>query len=103
MVYPSGEVETSSALIARGVQQLFRMVYPSGEVETYGSSLALLSVGGSGWFIHPGKLKRRPEVTCGRRGQGSGWFIHPGKLKRERHDCRSAKVVVPDGLSIRGS
>ncbi len=58
------------------------MVYPSGEVETRSPRPEPSVRGCSGWFIHPGKLKRCIDPTCWRPWwPSSGWFIHPGKLK----------------------
>ncbi len=82
------------------------MVYPSGEVET-GDSVprGLHACPGSGWFIHPGKLKRGwLGWWVIKSAPGSGWFIHPGKLKRRAAGGRVRRSRgVPDGLSIRGS
>ncbi len=79
------------------------MVYPSGEVETLPQLSELICPTGSGWFIHPGKLKPRLAPPGRTRENGSGWFIHPGKLKPEGEALLADRPVVPDGLSIRGS
>ncbi len=81
------------------------MVYPSGEVETWPDRLAGPGQLGSGWFIHPGKLKPDLEALLGEAEVSSGWFIHPGKLKRGWGWSTGDRIGsrVPDGLSIRGS
>ncbi len=51
------------------------------------------SVRGSGWFIHPGKLKHGLPGRPGRGRPGSGWFIHPGKLKPEGKRCVTIELA----------
>ncbi len=57
---------------------------------------------GSGWFIHPGKLKLRVLRGLQRLDAGSGWFIHPGKLKLDGEQLftehfTTFRMVYPSG------
>ncbi len=80
------------------------MVYPSGEVETGTRGVVSLNDNtGSGWFIHPGKLKRRVRtwsflVMYGfRMVYPSGEVETPKASKPQRPALHAFRMVYPSG------